>query len=179
MFTLLFATLACTQADKDSSDTAKPADSGDADSGTDSGSGDSGNRDSGADSGDDSAADSGTSDACGGDPSCALEVEDESAECGSNQSGDPTHIMAAEMRPGEIQVTVVNAVGGCCPNGVTVTAEMTPATSTIDLAWKLGEDPCHCYCMLDIGATLPEVPAGTWTIRAEGYEATVESSGPN
>lgn len=176
MLTLLLLTLACRSSEKDPSGEA--ADSGRGDSGADdSGAGDSA-PDSGTDSASDSGTDSGTTDVCGEEPSCALEVDNPTAECGSNSSGDPTYVMAAEMRPGEIQITVVNAVGGCCPDGVVVSAEITPETNVIDVSWVLGEDPCQCFCMLDVGATLPEVPAGTWVVRAGGYEASVVSQGP-
>ena len=102
----------------------------------------------------------------------ALTAGEAAAVCGSGD--DPLLTASPTGDPGAIIVTHAGFSMGCCPEFLRVSATANQGTSTINVSYELGPDPCDCICTLDTAYTLSGIPTGSWTVEVGGDSATVE-----
>lgn len=95
-------------------------------------------------------------------------ADEESLGCGDGT--EVPGLSATSPAPGEVEVTHIDALTGCCPQDLSVA--VTASGTTLTVAYDLVEDLCECACALDLSYRLLEVPAGTWTLTAGPYADT-------
>lgn len=101
----------------------------------------------------------------------ALTVADVSVgDCGGDSAA--VENLTATGGTGQVGVAHLGYRAECCLS-FEVSASKDSATSTLLVAYTPTGTPCDCMCAYDIGYTLQGVPAGDWTLNAEGTTTTV------
>jgi hypothetical protein len=102
---------------------------------------------------------------CGSQGICEIPVMDvESMGCGGES--DPSSITATADLPGQLEVFHDSAYFGCCPS-VSAEAELDLSSATLTVSYQFADDMCDCICMLSVGYTLTDIPAGSYTLEAQ------------
>lgn len=103
---------------------------------------------------------------------CGVSVDGQSSTC-PDPPPDGSGMTLETPAPGQLTFTVFGHDADC---GLTITPNVQLfAPKSILIVYDVGGQPTpNCVCKYTIGATLSNLPAGTWTVTAGSHMDTVE-----